>query len=371
MKGQWTGQFGGYSSGSVTIEIDELSSAYSGRICVFEDSSYLVYVVEFVSAAKQQTLRYVGPLQIQRIANTTIVTTTELQQNFPKAVFPDHVDLTLKLTQKGLRVFATTYAGTTKIGSLHAFLTKGSAEKKSRIAADKKVRTWDKFKLMVGSLPPDRYIFRGQSVRNRLRTSFHRTNRRNLNRFASVDIPVIHGMVTAKTTHYFDLRDNIQNAAFWNLLQHHGYPTPLLDWTHSPYVAAYFAYREKFTVPEVDRKIRIFMFDREEWEKDYQQLYSIVNVLPHFSILNPIALENPRALPQQAICSITTVDDVESYLEKRGLSKGKKYIKVFELPYSSRTSVLTELRLMGVAAGSLFPGVDGACEEMRLKNFIS
>ncbi|WP_425351545.1 FRG domain-containing protein [Phyllobacterium brassicacearum] len=81
---------------------------------------------------------------------------------------------------------------------------------------------------MVGRLPPDRYIFRGQPVCNRLRTSFHRTSRRDLNQFLSIDIPQLHAIVTSKTNHYFDLRDNIQNAAFWNLLQHHGYPTPLI-----------------------------------------------------------------------------------------------------------------------------------------------
>ncbi|PSH68599.1 hypothetical protein CU102_12610 [Phyllobacterium brassicacearum] len=85
--------------------------------------------------------------------------------------------------------------------------------------------------------------------------------------------------------------------------------------------------------------------------------------------MNPIAVENPRALPQQAICSITTVDDVEDYLERCGQIANKIYLTAFELPYADRAAVLAELRLMGVAAGSLFPGIDGACEEMRLKNF--
>lgn len=371
MRGQWQGEFKGYSTGDLTIQIDEYETHFAGRACVFETgNNYGIYVCEFRTSDKTDNHQITVPIRIQRYLEATDIPRSELSTAFPSIEFPTHAEIDFKLLSKGLRVSATTYADSKALGKLSSLLTRGAAEKKSKISADKKVRSWEKFKQMVGGMERDRFIFRGQSVVNRLRTSFHRTNRKDLHRFQSTDIPQLHGMVTSQTNHYFDLRDNIQNGAFWNLLQHHGYPTPLLDWTHSPYVAAYFAFRER---PQGDvspsRKIRIFMFDRLAWVSDFPQIYSVVNVRPHFSLLNPIALENPRALPQQAVCSITTVDDVEEYLDQCGKLAGKTYLRVFELPYSERDPVLSELRLMGVAAGSLFPGIDGACEEMKLRNF--
>ena len=82
-----------------------------------------------------------------------------------------------------------------------------------------------------------------------------------------------------------------------------------------------------------------------------------------------MAIENERMIPQQAASTVTSVDDIESYIkEKEELTK-KKYLTAVDLPVFERRDVVRDLRYMGITAGSLFPGLDGACEELKDRNF--
>jgi hypothetical protein len=90
---------------------------------------------------------------------------------------------------------------------------------------------------------------------------------------------------------------------------------------------------------------------------------------PHFSLLEPLAIENDRAIPQQSLSSVTNVDDIESYIRVRESERGVRFLRVFDLPRRERTRVLSDLRMMGITAGSMFPGLDGICEELRARLF--
>jgi hypothetical protein len=155
-------------------------------------------------------------------------------------------------------------------------------------------------------------------------------------------------------------------------LKHHGYPTPLLDWTRSAFIGAFFAYR-KIRNPaalnaESEKKVRIFVFDAQQW----LQLPQVSKLAPaqlHVSLLDALAIENTRMIPQQALSTITNVDDIESYIQYVESIHSTRYLRVIDLPVRERKTVMNALRQMGITAGSMFPGLDGTCEALREQYF--
>ena len=90
---------------------------------------------------------------------------------------------------------------------------------------------------------------------------------------------------------------------------------------------------------------------------------------PHVSLLDALAIENTRMIPQQALSTITNVDDVESYIQTMEQARKTRYLRVIDLPVRERPTVMNDLRQMGITAGSMFPGLDGACEALKEQYF--
>jgi hypothetical protein len=290
--------------------------------------------------------------------------------NYPGTQFPTYADVQMSWTPTQLTISWVTDINTS--GSMALPVTQAGAP--STYVPLTAVTNWIEFKDFAYSLDPERYISRGQERAVwRLRTSFHRAGRANLERFLGEDIPRLNKHLSARTTHVFDMRKPEQHGAFVSLAQHHGYPTPLLDWTRSAFVGAYFAYRKLRNSEAIeaspDQKVRIFIFDRIEWFRALGQNDRLAFTVPHLSILDALAIENTRMIPQQALSTITNVDDIESLIQYVECLHKKSYLQVIDLPARERPLVMKDLYQMGITAGSMFPGLDGVCEALKEQYF--
>jgi len=295
-----------------------------------------------------------------------VLTPERLAQKFPGVQMPTHADTEWEITQNQISLKWGTDIGTNGTG----WMIKSEGQNPSLLIPPSDVRTWEEFKKFVLTLEPYRFVFRGHEKSTwRLRTAFHRTGRASLMKFMGQDVPALHRHLSGLTTHHFDLNDRFDYAAFLNLVQHHGYPTPILDWTHSPFVAAYFAFKDlRKNNLALDQKVRILILDAREWNKNERARVLMPGFL-HMTILEPLTINNPRVLPQQSISSVTNVDDLEGYLSGGEKQTGRSFLRAIDLPVSERQVVMQELALMGITAGSLFPGLDGACLQLKERYF--
>lgn len=118
-----------------------------------------------------------------------------------------------------------------------------------------------------------------------------------------------------------------------------------------------------------EHSVRIVVFDAKSWRADFMQISRFTPCRRHFSLFTPLAINNTRLVPQQALLTISNVDDIEGYISECEARRGKTYLQVIDLPGSERKRVMKELAMMGITAGSMFPGLDGACEQLREQNF--
>jgi hypothetical protein len=369
MNGQWLGEYSGSSSGKIIVNIDERESNYEGEAVLPETESKLPSAVAFFTTpSKENSFKFRTDL-IQAIDPTSGYTVPweSIRNRYPENVgFSRYADVEASWDAASLTLSWITDLGTTGECVL--------PRSKAHLASDLVPLDldWEGYKKHVSTLKHRQYLFRGQNEKWRLRTSFHRSGRAHLHRFLAEDIPALYKHLSAKTRHVFNLEIPDQNGAFFNLVQHHGYPTPLLDWTYSPYVAAFFAYRgitnEKAASAGPDEKVRIHVFDQQRWKADWSQSLILITPGLHLSIREFIAIENERMIPQQAVSTVTNIDDIETYIRSKETDT-KKYLVAIDFPVRDRRQVVRELSYMGITAGALFPGLDGACEELRERHF--
>ena len=365
MRGQWIGSYGGTNSGLAVLDLDDDGHSLSGIGYVFDDDPQLVGTAARMSIPADAD-RWEGELNIYPFeASSGVVLSAEtLAATHPDIVHDTRAAVSLR--QDG---DVMNFSFETAVSKGNGILQRGHANARSTLPVVEEIQDWARFRQYVANLERDRFLFRGQPDQRRLRTSFHRTRRKNLVKYIEQDIPAHYVRMCAQLPQRLDISNPLELGALYGLAQHHGYPTPLLDWTYSPYIAAYFAYRNvDWKTAGADAKVRIFVLDARSWNQDTIPYDRIHHVRPHFSIIRLLPIGNTRMIPQMAHSTLTNVDDIE-YFVSSFEEDDKVYLKAIDLPVAEKPSIMQELEFMGISAGSLFPGLDGTFEDLKLHYF--
>jgi len=147
--------------------------------------------------------------------------------------------------------------------------------------------------------------------------------------------------------------------------QHHGLPTRLLDWSFSPYVAAYFAFSWFMFEKDRDKtgNVAIWVLDREAVERQAPP--------GQLEIISVCDFENHRLGSQYGLFTYlkTNESNLEDYLTSPAV-KLEYALKRLEIPRSEARQALQDLILMGIHHGTIFPGREGIAQTIKLRNLL-
>lgn len=362
--GQWFGPLRGGSTGSALLYMEQFRSAVQGRMVIVEGEpryGYSMSVVVHPDAAKTTAVA-----KLDYFLNLTSRRLEPIQSHAEEAArlqLPPQADVEFALSHDARSLDAQwrTSLGNTGTAHLKSFAAPTWSQKEPNHIS------WEEFRHAVGKLDRDAWIFRGQAAQWSLRTCFHRRGRYDLIRYANEDVSEMLRVFVSATNQWLDVANPFQHASLLATAQHNGYPTPLLDWTRSPYVAAYFAVREA-TPKDAKGGPRIHALDARRWrESPKYQTRELAEVVPTLVILESVPFWNPRAVQQQSVTTMTNVDDIEGFLDSA--SQSPPLLEWFDFDPNERELILDDLEWMGVTESLLFPGMEGSFRTLARRRF--
>ena len=148
---------------------------------------------------------------------------------------------------------------------------------------------------------------------------------------------------------------------FMAYLRHNGFPSPLIDWTKSPYIAAFFAFQDIYSKKE---HVSIFVYTGKNF----------CGQNPCIRILGPTIATDRKHYLQQSEYSICVRAQGEGMCfanhEDVKDDEGENILIKYKIPASERQKVLMKLDSMNITAYSLFGSEPSLMETLALREIV-
>ena len=226
-------------------------------------------------------------------------------------------------------------------------------------------------------------LFRGQGNSSwDLRTSLERAS--GLKRYPLAEychiVSVVKPEIESITERRWDIPDcpdyvasgapifQLPLMAYMAYLRHHGFPSPILDWTESPYVAAYFAFANG-NADNDSVAIYVFLEITGKGKSGWASEPKITSWGPTFNTHKRHFLQRC----QYTLCTRPDGEQLEYVPHEKAFERNdpeQDQLWKFTIPRTERSTVLRYLDRHNITAFSLFASEDRLMESLAIRAFV-